>query len=234
MPPCRSGRSGPLERADEHGEQVDIDQVQKDVRRSDEYDSTRRHPWLRLRMRSWSTAPVCRLRKCWNALSGVGPAKLVLTCCSGRLGCNVNDEFLSAHPLLGHGAAVSDLAVHESRSAKDRPGVHKHNKGIVYYNHINWLDPVIICGHLQRYGVPLAKVEISRWPLVGQTLRWYHVIYITRGAVDREALKAAWQVLADGDISVIISPEGLSSQDGHLQEAKEGLAFIAGMSLRLG
>lgn len=98
--------------------------------------------------------------------------------------------------------------------------------GIVYYNHINWLDPVIICGHLERYGVPLAKVEISRWPLVGQLLRWYHVIYITRGAVDREALKATWQVLADGDISVI-SPEGTRSHDGRLQEAKEGLAFIA-------
>ncbi len=98
--------------------------------------------------------------------------------------------------------------------------------GIVYYNHINWLDPVIICGHLKRYGVPLAKVEISRWPLVGQLLRWYHVIYITRGAVDREALKATWQVLADGDISVI-SPEGTRSHDSRLQQAKEGLAFIA-------
>lgn len=98
--------------------------------------------------------------------------------------------------------------------------------GIVYYNHIHWLDPVLICGALQRYAVPLTKIEISRWPIVGWLLRWYHVIYITRGVVDRAALEATWNVLADGAISVI-SPEGTRSLDGHLQTAKEGLAFVA-------
>lgn len=98
--------------------------------------------------------------------------------------------------------------------------------GIVYYNHIHWLDPVLICGRLKRYAVPLTKIEISRWPVVSWMLRGYRVIYITRGAVDREALKATWQVLADGDISVI-SPEGTRSLDGALKQAKEGLAFVA-------
>jgi 1-acyl-sn-glycerol-3-phosphate acyltransferase len=98
--------------------------------------------------------------------------------------------------------------------------------GIVYYNHIHWLDPVIICGQLNRYAVPLAKIEASRWPLVGQLLKWFHVIFITRGVVDRAALIATWQVLSDGDISVI-SPEGTRSRDGRLQEAREGLTFVA-------
>lgn len=98
--------------------------------------------------------------------------------------------------------------------------------GIVYYNHIHWLDPVLICGKMPRYAVPLTKIEASRWPFVGLLLRWYHVIFITRGVVDRDALKATWNVLADGDISVI-SPEGTRSLSGKLQTAKEGLAFIA-------
>lgn len=98
--------------------------------------------------------------------------------------------------------------------------------GIIYYNHIHWLDPVLICGKSPRYAVPLTKIEASRWPLVGQLLRWYHVIFITRGVVDRAALKATWEVLADGDISVI-SPEGTRSLTGRLQTAKEGLAFVA-------
>jgi 1-acyl-sn-glycerol-3-phosphate acyltransferase len=98
--------------------------------------------------------------------------------------------------------------------------------GIIYYNHIHWLDPVLICGSLRRYAVPLTKTEASRWPLVGVLLRWYHVIFISRGQVDRDALKATWQVLEDGDI-VVISPEGTRSQTGSLQEAKEGLAFVA-------
>jgi 1-acyl-sn-glycerol-3-phosphate acyltransferase len=98
--------------------------------------------------------------------------------------------------------------------------------GIVYYNHIHWLDPVIICAKLKRYAIPLTKIEASRWPVVGLLLRWYHVIFITRGAVDRAALKSTWEVLAAGDISAI-APEGTRSPDGRLQTAKEGLAFVA-------
>jgi 1-acyl-sn-glycerol-3-phosphate acyltransferase len=98
--------------------------------------------------------------------------------------------------------------------------------GIVYYNHIHWLDPVLFCGSCRRYAIPLAKIEARDWPVVGWLLKWYHVIFIIRGVVDRDALKATWQVLADGDIAVI-SPEGTRSLDGVLQPAKEGLAFIA-------
>jgi 1-acyl-sn-glycerol-3-phosphate acyltransferase len=108
----------------------------------------------------------------------------------------------------------------------DEAHVPKTGAGIVYYNHIHWLDPVLICARLHRYAVPLTKIEASRWPLVGWLLKGYHVIFITRGVVDRAALKATWEVLADGDISVI-SPEGTRSQDTRLQTAKEGLAFVA-------
>jgi 1-acyl-sn-glycerol-3-phosphate acyltransferase len=111
----------------------------------------------------------------------------------------------------------------EVREAEQLP---RRGAGIIYYNHIHWLDPVLICGTLRRYAVPLTKIEASRWPVVGWLLRWYHVIFITRGIVDRAALQATWQVLADGDISVI-SPEGTRSLDGRLQEAKGGLAFVA-------
>jgi len=115
------------------------------------------------------------------------------------------------------------LARLEVRGRENLPA---EGAGIVYYNHIHWLDPVLFCGSSRRYAVPLAKTESRSWPVVGWLLRWYHVIFITRGVVDRDALKATWQVLADGDIAVI-SPEGTRSLDGELQSAKEGLAFIA-------
>ncbi len=98
--------------------------------------------------------------------------------------------------------------------------------GIVYYNHIHWLDPVLITGRLHRFGVPLTKIEASRWPVLGWVLKVYHVIFITRGVVDRAALKATWEVLAEGGVS-IISPEGTRSHDGKMQTAKEGLAYVA-------
>lgn len=115
------------------------------------------------------------------------------------------------------------LARLEVRGRENLPA---QGAGIVYYNHIHWLDPVLFCGSCRRYAVPLAKMESRNWPVVGWLLRWYHVIFITRGVVDRDALKAVWQVLADGDIAVI-SPEGTRSLDGVLKLAKEGLAFIA-------
>ncbi len=98
--------------------------------------------------------------------------------------------------------------------------------GIIYYNHIHWLDPVLISGTLNRYNVPLTKIEARSWPLVGFLLRGYHVIFITRGVVDRQALNDTWDVLADGDLSVI-APEGTRSLDAKLKAAKEGLAFVA-------
>lgn len=103
--------------------------------------------------------------------------------------------------------------------------VPRRGAGIIYYNHIHWLDPVLISGKLMRYNAPLTKIEAASWPLVGFLLRGYHVIFITRGTVDRAALGATWDVLADGDISVI-SPEGTRSPDGTLKAAKEGLAFV--------
>jgi 1-acyl-sn-glycerol-3-phosphate acyltransferase len=109
---------------------------------------------------------------------------------------------------------------------RGRENLPANGAGIVYYNHIHWLDPVLFCGSCRRYAVPLAKIESRSWPVVGWLLQWYHVIFIKRGVVDRDALKKAWLVLANGDIAVI-SPEGTRSLDGVLQPAKEGLAFIA-------
>jgi 1-acyl-sn-glycerol-3-phosphate acyltransferase len=98
--------------------------------------------------------------------------------------------------------------------------------GIVYYNHIHWLDPPLIVATSPRYSVPLTKIEASRFPVVGLLLRLYHVIFISRGLVDREALRLTWELLHNGGISVI-SPEGTRSLDQKLMSAKDGLAFIA-------
>lgn len=125
------------------------------------------------------------------------------------------------------GAVLGTLILLLARlEVRGRDNLPADGPGIVYYNHIHWLDPVLFCGSCRRYAVPLAKNESKGWPGVGKLLQWYHVIFITRGVVDREALKAVWQVLADGDI-VVIAPEGTRSLNGVLQPAKEGLAFIA-------
>ena len=104
--------------------------------------------------------------------------------------------------------------------------VPSHGAGIIYYNHIHWADPSIVCGSTPRYAIPLTKIETRRWFFVGWMLSQYGVIFIQRGTVDRTALQATWQVLADGDV-VTISPEGTRSEDQRLINARDGLAFIA-------
>jgi 1-acyl-sn-glycerol-3-phosphate acyltransferase len=98
--------------------------------------------------------------------------------------------------------------------------------GIIFYNHIHWLDPPLVCAMTHRYAVPLTKSEVEHWPVVGWLLTHDPVIYIRRGLVDRGALQATWNLLKVGHIAVI-SPEGTRSRDGRLQAAKDGLAFIA-------
>lgn len=107
-----------------------------------------------------------------------------------------------------------------------KENVPANGAGIIYYNHIHWADPPIVCGSTPRYAIPLTKIEVSRWFFVGWMLSQYGVIFIRRGTVDRRALQATWQVLANGHV-VVISPEGTRSHDQRLINAKDGLAFIA-------
>ena len=85
---------------------------------------------------------------------------------------------------------------------------------------------MLICGQLARYTVPLTKIEAvaGRWwagccagitSSSSRAARW-----------TGQALKATWEVLADGDISRDLARR--HAQPGRpLQQAKEGLAFVA-------
>src|SRR5512137_2135905 len=60
---------------------------------------------------------------------------------------------------------------------------------IIYSNHIALVDPVLIINVLPRNIVPLAKVEVYKYPVIGLFPRWWNVIPVRRGEVDRYALR---------------------------------------------
>jgi len=98
---------------------------------------------------------------------------------------------------------------------------------VAIYNHIAFIDPVVVLGNLPRNVVPLAKIEAYRYPVVGIFPWLWRVIPVRRGEVDRRALGEALAVLAAGEI-VLVAPEGTRSPS--LIEAREGAAFLADRS----
>lgn len=95
---------------------------------------------------------------------------------------------------------------------------------IIYFNHIAFVDPIIILSSLPRNVVPLAKIEAFKYPVWGIFPRIWDVILVRREEVDRQAIRKALEVLKAGEI-VLIAPEGTRHRE--LQQAKGGLAYLA-------
>ncbi|MEX0788455.1 MAG: lysophospholipid acyltransferase family protein [Anaerolineales bacterium] len=95
---------------------------------------------------------------------------------------------------------------------------------IVMFNHIAFVDPLIIISLLPRNVVGLAKAEVLSNPLLALVPWAYGVITVRRGEVDRLALVRSMQVLQAGEV-LLLAPEGTRSPA--LLPAKEGVAYLA-------
>ncbi len=94
---------------------------------------------------------------------------------------------------------------------------------ILMINHIAFVDPIVVLGCLPRNVVPMAKIEVYRYPIWGIFPWLWQVIPVRRGEVDREALRRALMVLEAGEI-VLMAPEGTRSPA--LRRAREGVAYL--------
>ena len=95
---------------------------------------------------------------------------------------------------------------------------------ILMINHIAYVDPMIVMNVMPRNIVPLAKIEVYNYPLVGIFPRLWEVIPVRREEVDRRSVKMVLEVLDAGEI-VLVAPEGTRSPQ--LQRGKEGVAYLA-------
>ncbi len=96
---------------------------------------------------------------------------------------------------------------------------------ILMINHIAFVDPIVVLHVLPRNIVPMAKIEVYDYPVVGVFPRMWGVIPVRRGEVDRRAIRQALAVLQTGEI-ILVAPEGTRSP--RLQRAREGIAYLAG------
>jgi len=100
----------------------------------------------------------------------------------------------------------------------------KFGPAILMINHIAFVDPIVVLHFVPRNIVPLAKIEVYTYPVVGIFPRIWGVIPVRREEVDRRAIQQVLEVLRAGQI-VLVAPEGTRSPA--LQEGKEGVAYLA-------
>jgi 1-acyl-sn-glycerol-3-phosphate acyltransferase len=96
--------------------------------------------------------------------------------------------------------------------------------GILMINHIAFVDPIVVLHIVPRNIVPMAKIEVYDYPLVGIFPRLWNVIPVRRAEVDRRAVRQALEVLRAGEM-ILMAPEGTRGES--LKEAKGGIAYIA-------
>ena len=98
---------------------------------------------------------------------------------------------------------------------------------LLMINHIAFIDPIVVLHVIPRNIVPLAKIEVYDYPVVGIFPKLWGVIPVRREEVDRRAVSQVLEVLRAGEI-VLVAPEGTRSPS--LTQGKEGVAFLGSRS----
>jgi 1-acyl-sn-glycerol-3-phosphate acyltransferase len=78
-------------------------------------------------------------------------------------------------------------------------------------NHLSWLDPLVVASLVPC--VPVSKLDVSRWPVLGTLARELGVVFVSRGDAGSgaRALFAASSALGQG-LCVLNFPEGTTTR----------------------
>lgn len=97
---------------------------------------------------------------------------------------------------------------------------------VVVANHMSNWDPPLLSLSLGRYAVFMGKEELFRYRPLNPFLSGLGIFPVGRGRLDREALRIAERILADGGVLAVF-PEGSRSRERRLKPALPGSAMIA-------
>jgi len=103
----------------------------------------------------------------------------------------------------------------------------KEGPALLMMNHNALIDSIVVVHSVPRDIVPLAKIEVYDYPVVGIFPRIWEVIPVRREEVDKQTIKRTFEVLNAGEL-VLIAPEG--TRGSQLQRGKEGVAYLASRS----
>lgn len=105
-----------------------------------------------------------------------------------------------------------------------------HGPAIITSNHTSWMDLPLIGAYCPSIVATFAADKWKGFPVLGWILGYYgQAIWVNRGAVDRKALFQALRHLEKGGV-LGLAPEGTRSHSGVLQQAHDGIAWVAARS----
>lgn len=105
--------------------------------------------------------------------------------------------------------------------------VPENGPAILMINHIALIDPIVVLHVLPRNIIPLAKIEVYDYPVVGIFPKMWGVVPVKREDFDRQAVKMVFEILHAGEI-VLVAPEGTRSSQ--LTRGKVGVAYLGSRS----
>jgi len=97
---------------------------------------------------------------------------------------------------------------------------------LVAFNHLAHLDGPLVIASFPRPAEGIALADLYRVPVTGQLLRFYGTIPVHRDQFDRQVIQRTLQVLAEGKV-LALAPEARMSLTGALEEARQGIAYLA-------
>lgn len=93
-------------------------------------------------------------------------------------------------------------------------------------NHLSFWDPVYLFCCVPRKLHFMAKAELFQVPVVGWVIAHVHGFPVHRNTIDRNALRIAAEVLAQGE-ALVLFPEGTRSRNGELLPFYDGAVLFA-------
>ena len=87
-------------------------------------------------------------------------------------------------------------------------------------NHISYLD-IFVLGHIRAYFI--AKSEVANWPVLGQLARFQNTLFIERKAGRAQNQLATLREHLSAGQSLILFPEGTSTDGVHVEPFKSSL-----------
>lgn len=100
---------------------------------------------------------------------------------------------------------------------------------IVAVNHLGWAEVPILINTFPAWIYWMTKDTTFASPILGPILRYMSFFPVTRGEVDREAIKTALNILQNGKV-LGIAPEGTRGRQGvneGLKQARRGIMMFA-------
>ena len=116
--------------------------------------------------------------------------------------------------------ALAPTAAYGADRVPDAGGI------VVASNHLSAIDPLILPLCCPRTVYPMAKIELLEVPVAGEALRWLGSFAVRRGEGDRDAIRVARWIVAEGHVVGFFS-EGTRQQLGYPGASHAGAAMIA-------